>query len=69
MHLLGMFGQKLFTGRSFQSEKKLENIALGFGKDKILPSLKFLSAYLCLVKKKEKESKVHLMSLWQLGCN
>lgn len=62
--------QNFFTGRSFQSgkkKKKRKNTALGFGKDKIIPSLKFLSTGLCLTKKKKKQK--HLISSWQPGCN
>lgn len=51
MHVLGMY--QLFTGRSFQSEKKkLENTALGFGKEKNLPGLS-----LWLVPSKQKKTK------------
>lgn len=35
-----------------KKKKKGKNTALGFGKDKIIPSLKFLSTGLCLTKKK-----------------
>lgn len=37
-----------------KKKKKRKNTALGFGKDKIIPSLKFLSTGLCLTKKKKK---------------
>lgn len=65
MHILRICGQVLFTGRSVQNKKKLENTALSFEQDKkILPTLKFLSTWLI-----SSQIEAHFISLWQLGYN